>query len=171
MKKIGVINPRQVGEVEITQYRLREAVRGIVFDTNDKIALLYVSRDAYYKLPGGGVEQGEDFKIALRRECLEEIGCEVSVLMPVGYTEEYWKEDGERQLSYCFTATVEGEKGNPVLTESEIDLGFKTLWVTVPEAIVLLRNCQPSHWEGDYIPARELLILQAYVDGVATSSV
>lgn len=33
----------------------------------------------YYLCPGGGQEQGEETRIALRRECREELGCDVTV--------------------------------------------------------------------------------------------
>ncbi len=160
MKKLGLINPRNVNEEDVSKYRLREAVRAIVFDNNKRIALLKVSRDSYFKLPGGGVESGEDFETALRRECVEEIGCDVKILKPIGYTEEYWKEDTEKQVSYCYLAELDGEKGKPELTQSEQERGFETVWVTLEDAIETLESCTPTHWEGDYIPPRELLFLR-----------
>ncbi len=160
MKKLGLINPRQVNEADILEYRLREAVRAIVFDNAKNIALLEVSRDSYFKLPGGGVESGEDFETALKRECLEEIGCDIKIIKPIGYTEEYWKEDTEKQVSYCYLAKLDGEKGEPELIQSEKDRGFETIWVSLEEGIEMLESCSPTQWEGDYIPPRELLFLR-----------
>ena len=163
MKKLGVINPRNVTEEEASTYALREAVRAIVFDDNNKIALLKVSRDAYFKLPGGGVEIGEDFETALKRECLEEIGCDIKNISPLGQTEEYWKEDNEKQISYCYVSELDGQKGSPELTQSEKDRGFETVWMTVEEAIIALESCSPTQWEGDYIPQRELIFLREFL--------
>jgi 8-oxo-dGTP diphosphatase len=162
MKKLGVINPRNVTEEEVSIYKLREAVRAIVFDADNKVALLKVSRDSYFKLPGGGVEYCEDFETALKRECLEEIGCEIKNIKPLGCTEEYWKEDAEKQISYCYSAELNGQKGNPDLTKSEMDRGFETVWVTLEEAVQTLESCIPTQWEGDYIPQRELMFLKEF---------
>ncbi|MFM2424015.1 MAG: hypothetical protein RLZZ70_404 [Candidatus Parcubacteria bacterium] len=163
MKKLGIVNPRNVTEDEVLAYKLREAVRAIVFDADKKVALLKVSRDSYFKLPGGGVEEGEDFETALKRECLEEIGCEIMNVSPLGYTEEYWKEDTEKQISYCYLAELNGQKGIPDLTQSEKDRGFETVWMTVGEAITILESCKPTQWEGDYIPQRELIFMREFL--------
>ncbi len=122
--------------------------------------MLKVSRDFYFKLPGGGVEEGEDFETSLKRECLEEIGCEIKNVSPLGYTEEYWKEDTEKQISYCYVVELNGLKGNPNLTQSEKDRGFETIWLTLEDAIQALVFCTPTQWEGDYIPPRELIFFE-----------
>ena len=73
----------------------------------------------YYKLPGGGVEEGEDLQIALKRECKEEIGCNVEIIREVGQINEYRKMFNIKQISFCFLAKVVGGKGEPELTEGE----------------------------------------------------
>jgi hypothetical protein len=42
--------------VDESKIKLREASRAVLFDENDMIPLLYVSKYTYHKLPGGGVE-------------------------------------------------------------------------------------------------------------------
>lgn len=159
MKQIALINPRNVSEEEVATYSLREAGRAIVFDKEKNLALLYVGRDKYYKLAGGGVEQGEDRMLGLQRECYEEIGCSIEVIGEVGYTVEYWKEDQEKQTSYCYLAKVVGEKGSPDYTQSEKDRDFSVVWVSYPEAIKLFKESSPTQFEGEYIKPRDLAFL------------
>ncbi|KAH0840566.1 hypothetical protein FOPE_06049 [Fonsecaea pedrosoi] len=66
-----------LGEKQVdVSYTNRMAVRAIlVNNTNDLIALIYIAKGNYYKLPGGGVEANEDHKLGVERETLEETGC------------------------------------------------------------------------------------------------
>lgn len=160
MKFLRTINPRNVTPEEITGYSFRTAARAIVFDGQGLIALLHVARDGYYKLPGGGVEEGEDMVAGLKRECLEEIGCEIEITGEVGSTIEYWKEDVEKQTSYCYLAKLVGEKGEPNFTEPEKERNFEAIWVTYDEALELFRQSQPTQFEGEYIKPRDLTFLE-----------
>ncbi len=160
MKDLGLINPRNVSHEEASGYKIREAARAIVSDDQGLIALLNVSRDNYYKLPGGGLEGDEDKIIALNRECQEEIGCEIEVIRELGFTTEYWKEDNEKQISYCYLAKLVGDKGEPQLTESEKERGFQTLWLPIEEVMRLLSESTPTQWEGEYILPREILFFE-----------
>lgn len=53
MKLLDVINFEGVDENE--SYKERRASRAILFDSQNLIPLLYVVRDKYHKLPGGGI--------------------------------------------------------------------------------------------------------------------
>jgi 8-oxo-dGTP diphosphatase len=60
---------------------VRVSVKAIIIEDGRLLALR--SNDArvgtWYELPGGGQEPGETVPQALRRECREEIGCEVTI--------------------------------------------------------------------------------------------
>ncbi len=58
-------------------YRKRPGAYGIAFNTDRQVALVKV--DNTYFLPGGGIEEGEDPVTCLRREFVEETGCQVEV--------------------------------------------------------------------------------------------
>ncbi len=60
---------------------IRNAVRAVIL-RDDHILLLrkeYEDGSELYALPGGGQDTGETLEIALRRECLEEIGCDIEL--------------------------------------------------------------------------------------------
>lgn len=162
MKQILFLNPENVSEDEAQNYPLREAARAVVLDKNGMIALLYVSKGNYYKLPGGGIESMEDTLSALQRENLEEIGCEIEVGKEVGSVLEYRKFAKIRQISYCYLAKVKGEKGVPDFTQSEKDRGFKLAWFPLEKAKQLFSENQATNPEGSlYIVPRDRALLEA----------
>src|SRR3989344_7786927 len=160
MKQLLLLNPEDVTEAEASNYPVREAARAIVRDADGMFALLHVAKDGYYKLPGGGLDGDEDKIAALRRECMEEIGCDVDVTGEVGSIVEYRKFCELKQTSYCFSAKVKGEKRAPNFTEDEIVGGFEQLWVTREEALRLMQSCSATNIEGrEYIVPRDIAFL------------
>jgi len=161
MKQIKLINPENVSEEEVKNYRTREAERAVVFDEEDKIALLYVSKENYYKLPGGGIEEGEDTMIALHRECQEEIGCDIEVINELGFIVEYRKIFNLKQTSYCYLAKVKGQKGTPDFTDSEKEKGFEVVWLSYEEAVKGLNDSKAVSIEGSsYIVPRDIAFIE-----------
>lgn len=149
----GVAAPRSFIE--------RQAGRAVVFDETDKIALLHATKKQYHKLPGGGVEEGEDLEAALRRELLEEIGCNVENIQELGIIQEFRNKFGVRQLSYCYIADVSGVKGTPNLEEGEIAEGFVATWVDLDTAISILESeKEVEDYQGRFIQMRDLLFLE-----------
>lgn len=45
---------------DIQNFKVRKAARAIVFDKDKNIGILFVANHNYHKLPGGGIEDGED---------------------------------------------------------------------------------------------------------------
>jgi len=61
-------------------YTARQAIRTIILHAdNFKLALIFVQKGQYYKLPGGGIELDEHHGLAAEREALEETGCKVKI--------------------------------------------------------------------------------------------
>ena len=161
MKQIKLINPESVSEEEVKNYRNREAARAIIFDENKLIALLHVKNENYYKLPGGGIEEGEDIFIALDRECKEEMGCEIEILNEIGLIVEYRKIFNLKQTSHCYLAKLKGLKGKPDFTDSEKEKGFEEVWLPYSEAIKVLNESNAVSTEGSsYIVPRDLAFLE-----------
>lgn len=139
----------------------RKASRAVVFDADRKVALFHATKKRYHKLPGGGVEDGEDLETALRRELLEEIGCNVKDIRELGIVEEFRNAFGLHQFSYCFLATVDGAKGEPNLEQGEIDEGFVTEWEDLAAAIeILRREDSVEDYQGKFIRMRDLWFLE-----------
>lgn len=161
MKLIKLLNPQNVSEEEVKNYSTREASRAVVFDYDNKIALLHISKENYYKLPGGGIEEREDKITALNRECLEEIGCKIEVINEVGLIVEYRKINNEKQTSYCYIAKVKGDKGQPNFTDEEKSKGFEATWFTYEEAIKRLRSGESIFGkDNSYIIPRDIAFLE-----------
>lgn len=160
MKQIKIINPENVSKEEVEKYATRKAARAIVFDENELVALLHVTNNKFYKLPGGGIEISETREEALKRECLEEIGCNIEIVKEVGSIVEYRKKFKVKQTSYCYIAKLVGEKGVPNLEQDEIEDGFKTAWMPLKEAIIKIKESHPTVYEGPYMVARDFVLLQ-----------
>lgn len=138
----------------------RSAARAVLLDKEGLIPLLFVSKLNYHKLPGGGIEQGEDKFKALAREVYEETGCEAQVCGEVGEIVEFRSEWNLLQISYCYWGKIT-KKGTPKFTEEERQEGFQLLWVGLPEAISLIKNDNPDDYEGKFIVERDLKFLEA----------
>lgn len=76
--RFGFVAREKNAEYEVTlpEPRLRQAVRAVVLDAQDRILLLRFELDdkAVWAAPGGGVEAGESLREGLVRELSEEIG-------------------------------------------------------------------------------------------------
>lgn len=165
-----ILNPENASQNEISSYGIREAARAVVFDKNHHIALLHVTRKKYYKLPGGGIEPGENKIGALKRECREEIGCDISEVKKLGKVTEHRKIFKLNQISYCYTAKVHGDKQEPQFTNEEIADGFQVVWVQFEKALELIANSKVTETEGKaYIVPRDAAILKMAQKNAALS--
>lgn len=163
MEVIKTIRDVDIGSSEKTpiKYGERCASRAVVFDANGNVALLHATNKGFHKLPGGGVEEGEGVETALRREIVEEIGCSIENIRELGIVEEYRNGSTLHQVSYCFLADVQGEKGEPHLEGDEITDGFKAEWSDLEMAIKTLEGeTGIENYEGKFIRIRDLSILK-----------
>jgi 8-oxo-dGTP diphosphatase len=141
----------------------REASRAVIFDDNNLVALLFVGKDNYHKIPGGGIELGEDKMQALTREIKEETGCEIEVTGEVGEIIEFRSKFNLKQISYCYLGKVIS-KGVTNFDEGEKSHDFKLLWLPLREAITKLENDKPLDYEGIFIQERDLIFLKKTAD-------
>jgi 8-oxo-dGTP pyrophosphatase MutT (NUDIX family) len=141
-------------------YNLRTAVRAVLFNEEGKISLQYVSKHNYHKIPGGGAEGGETIEQSLRREVLEEAGCEIEIGESIGKIIEYRNKINQLQTNYCFLTEIKGEPKEPNYDTEEIEDEFVPIWVSIDEAIKLLENDKPSTYDSAFIIKRDLVFLQ-----------
>ncbi|MDD5750592.1 MAG: NUDIX domain-containing protein [Candidatus Pacebacteria bacterium] len=166
MRLLKIINPEKVDEKEISDWEQRKAARAVVFDEEGNIGLLYVRNRNYYKIAGGGVEEGEDIKTALDRECEEELGVEVEILDEVGEITEYRRRFVLKQTSYCFLAKANSKKKGANFTDQEKEKGFEVLWLKPEEALRMLSFNQTADYEGGFVEERDFCFLNSALEKI-----
>lgn len=146
-----------------TQYQLRKSARAIVLNDKGEMATQYLNTYIFHKLPGGGVEPGETIEQAVKREVLEEVGCDCEIVDKLGVVIEYRNKEKLLQISYGFVARVVGEIGVPTLEVGEIHEKQETLWLPPKTVLEKLQSDIPAKFEGYFILAREQAFLDEYL--------
>ncbi len=159
MKLLKHIEDRPIKKGEKTWER--RASRGVVFDKEGFIPLMFVSKIGYHKLPGGGIEENETETEACKREFLEETGCEVEVGKEIGMVTEFRPFAANLfQISYCYLGKIISKNRTPNLEQSEKEEGLKLEWFTLGGAINQLKKDKPRNHEGEFIQERDLTFLE-----------
>lgn len=118
-------------------WRDRPTVKVVLFNDAGDIALIGNKVNEFFLLPGGGIDEGESAIDGVRRECLEETGCEIEILGELGITEDFRLRDSKHCISFGYSARATSH-GTPSLTESEADIGAYVKWISLAEAKALL---------------------------------
>jgi 8-oxo-dGTP diphosphatase len=117
---------------EPKQYIDRPTVKGLVFNKEDKIALLWHPAENFGLLPGGGIDDAETPEEAFIRECKEEIGCDVKIESKIGTAIQLRAKDARRYEVHFFVGRVVGDTYTPTTTQED-ELSIETKWMTVSE--------------------------------------
>ena len=160
MKLILVLRDEDAGLKSQKNKMAKRAAARAVLIKKSKIAMLYVGKHKYHKLPGGGVEKGETIKQALHREVLEETGCQAKIVAEIGKIVEHRTHTGTLQTSYCYIAEVTDE-GVPDFDDGELKDGFKLKWVSMESAIKTLGKEKPGEYDGKFIVKRDAAFIKA----------
>ncbi len=163
MALLATIKPEDVDKTapsyDYTQFKIRHAVRAIVFD-GDKVALIKVGKHTYYMLPGGGIDEDANANDALARELQEELGIVAEVQNEVGTIEVYMDRWKKRQTDTCFIACKTQEVDSN-LTDFEEQEGHEVVWAdNLEEAYHLVATAMPTERDGKLVQARDTLFLQ-----------
>jgi 8-oxo-dGTP diphosphatase len=125
--------------------RRRPSSRLLVIDENNRVLLFRfvhklgpLAGDEYWATPGGGLEEGESFLDAARRELFEETGIRVDAVGPEVADREFVLQlgDGERVLAEerFFVVRVAGQTlSRDHWTPEEIEVMIEHRWWSVEE--------------------------------------
>ncbi len=157
---LGLREPTD-GPIEFT----REAARAVLINNEGKVAIMNFTVTGSYKLPGGGVDDGEDIETALHREIREETGYKITAIKPIGRIEENRYFCNMHQISWCFMARVADFVGTD-LTEKEATEGMNLQWAkSFDEAIAWIESASQLDEDGSQtglamMKQREVAILR-----------
>ena len=142
----------------------RSIVRGIVYNDNYEIAMIYLLGDDkfghrdYLETPGGGVKKGETLVNALRRELKEELGAEVDNIVEIGRVVDFYNEIYRRNNNHFYLCHLVS-LGEKHFTEREKELINSIKWMDIDEAIKYEENTKITKISSLVIN-RELPILK-----------
>lgn len=71
-------------------YQMRQGVYAVIFNEDKSMILTVQNSDGAYFLPGGGIEENEDFHQCLTREVLEETGYSIVIRDFIGNAHQYF---------------------------------------------------------------------------------
>jgi ADP-ribose pyrophosphatase YjhB (NUDIX family) len=136
------------------------AARAVIIDQSNNTAILSVKNGEYFKIPGGTLDDQEDIKDGLKREILEEAGCDIEVLDKIGEHEFYVSEKDKTYRSTCFLAKLKGNRGEPQFDDWEKSRDFMLLWINIDKAIKVFENIHPTDPYEKIIHHRDLNFLK-----------
>lgn len=148
----------------------RPSARGIIFK-DGKIAVIYSTKNKYYKIPGGGIEPGEDTITALIREVREETGLLVreESVKEFGYVHRIQKGKHEPvfiQDNFYYLCEVGDEQYDLQLSENEKAEEFIFEFVDIQKAIEV-NHAYVEQNTFDAMIERELRVLELLERGTS----
>ena len=163
MKQICELNDRIIlGTDGMSTKAPRITARAVVKNQDGLYAVMYADKFMLHSLPGGGVEDGEDMQIALRREVYEETGCVCDEIQELGIVAENRASLDYTQINYYFVVTTSHTPGENHLTEAEQDSRTVVEWHTFDEMVRLINEQEFDRVQGKYLKARDVVALREY---------
>ncbi len=146
---------------------VRPSARAIIIKKG-KIAVIYSQKHKYFKIPGGGIEPGENKIDAMIREVKEEVGLTVIVesVAEFGYVHRIQKGKHEPvfiQDNFYYLCDVTEGQVPPQFTENEKKEEFVPCFVDLDEAIRVNEEYVKEN-SYDSMIERELRVMKMLAD-------
>ena len=125
---------------ENIEYNDRLTGKAIILKDENRIALVGNKQNDFLQLPGGGIDEGEDIKEGIIRECLEEVGCDVTLKQEVGCIDDFRPRDKKHCINYCYIAKFSGMRNETKHTKDEAEIGMYTKWVSLNDAQTIFKK-------------------------------
>ena len=162
MKTLLNITDKDItGSDNLSAAKPRIAVGVVLFDSDNHIAVSHIGSFGIHMLPGGGVDDGEDFHTAAKREMWEEAGCQCEIIAEIGMTYENRGQHDWTQEKYHYLARVIGEKGELHLEDYEIESGTTVQWHPLEEALQIISQQQHKDtYRWEFLKRRDVAVLE-----------
>lgn len=129
----------------------RYAVRALI--QRDGFWAMQRSNSGEYKIPGGGVENGESYQEALLREVREETGLFVvpDSIREIGEVLEIREDTFQKGTKYIahsfyYFCEVTEEIAQTSMTENEMEKGYRLEWADIDHIIAKNQEIQKEAW-------------------------
>jgi 8-oxo-dGTP pyrophosphatase MutT (NUDIX family) len=147
----------------------RPSARGIIF-RDGRIAVIYSRKYGYCKLPGGGIEDGEDNITAMIREVKEETGLSVKAdtVREFGYVHRIRKGRHEPvfiQDNYYYFCEAEDGQEQTQLSQNEKEADFVPAFMELQEVIRI--NEEFAKREDHAMIERELRVFRLIAEHIS----
>lgn len=143
----------------------RTIVRAIVIDDEGNYYFVRAIRNDSFingtiiETSGGGVENGEDLDVAIKRELLEELGATVEIICKIGVVSDCYNLINRHNINNYYLCKVKSF-GKTHMTNEEIDdFHLSTLKLSYEQAIEEYEKCSNTRL-GRLIANRELPVLK-----------
>ena len=162
-------NDKNLLDFDNSKIILRNAVRAIILRENI-ILMVFLEKTNEYKFPGGGVEKNETIEEALKREVLEEVGCNViNIDKKIGIITEYGianegKDNIFKMISEYYSVNIDNNLTDQKLDNYEKELLFKPCWIEIEKAYKANKNIIDNKLDSTPWIKRETRVLEILIN-------
>jgi 8-oxo-dGTP diphosphatase len=157
--------------VDVSALRTRIAVRWVIVDKNNNIAVLHLKKYWSYNLPWWWVE-GDALDDAFVREIREEIGASITNIAALWITREHRYANNLINQSVVFSATVQWDLQPVSLEDEEIEEWHEVVRMPIEELKALLRKqlLDLADNQALFVVHRDLYILEQFTQSFSSTT-